>query len=75
MKKRTLLLGIVVTLFMGSTSCTDAKRAKLGGYGGKFKVEMINCDGTVARTWLVAVRYWVKLIAMVITLTILKRAN
>ena len=34
------------------SACTDATRAKLGGYGDKFRVEMINCDGTVARTWI-----------------------
>lgn len=56
MKKRTVKLGTAVALFiaivMGSTSCTDATRAKIGGYGDEFKVEMINCDGTVARSWI-----------------------
>jgi len=56
MKKRTVKLGTTVALFiaivMGSTSCTDAERAKLGGYGDEFKVEMLNCDGTVAREWI-----------------------
>jgi hypothetical protein len=33
-------------------SCTDASMSKIGGYGDKFKVEMLNCDGTVAREWL-----------------------
>ena len=34
------------------TGCSDARRAKFGGIGSKFKVEMINCDGTVSRTWI-----------------------
>ena len=55
MKNRNVRLSTMAALFiaivMGSTSCTDAKRAKWGGLGDKFKVEMINCDGTVARTW------------------------
>ena len=52
----TIKLGTAVALFiaivMGSTSCTDATRAKFGGYGDEFKVEMLNCDGTVAREWI-----------------------
>jgi hypothetical protein len=56
MKKQRLIKGLMAALFlavvMGSTSCTDAERAKLGGYGDEFKVEMLNCDGTVARTWI-----------------------
>ena len=52
MKKIILKTGIIVlfiVLVMGS--CTDAKRSKLMGLGSKFKVEMLNCDGSVARTW------------------------
>tara|TARA_R110002012_G_scaffold319158_1_gene538923 strand:- start:1188 stop:1466 length:279 start_codon:yes stop_codon:yes gene_type:complete len=56
MKNRNVRLSTMAALFiaivMGSTSCTDANRAKWGGLGDKFKVEMINCDGTVARTWI-----------------------
>lgn len=52
----TVKIGTAVALFiaivMGSTSCTDATRAKFGGYGDEFKVEMLNCDGTVAREWI-----------------------
>ena len=50
MKKVFIFLFLAV--FMGVTSCTDAFRAKIGGYGNEFKIEMINCDGTVARTWI-----------------------
>lgn len=32
-------------------SCTDARRSKFGGYGSEFQVELINCDGSVGRTW------------------------
>ena len=56
MKNRNLKVSTMVVLFiaivMGSTSCTDAEKAKWGGLGDEFKVEMINCDGTVARTWI-----------------------
>ena len=34
------------------SSCTDSFQAKIGGYGDEFKIEMINCDGTVAREWI-----------------------
>lgn len=33
------------------SSCTDATRAKIGGLGDEFKIEMLNCDGSVARSW------------------------
>ena len=56
MKNRNVRLSTMAALFiaivMGSTSCTDAQRSKIGGLGGEFKVEMINCDGTVARSWI-----------------------
>ena len=56
MKNRNLKVSAMVVLFiaivMGSTSCTDATKAKFGGLGDEFKVEMINCDGTVAREWI-----------------------
>lgn len=56
MRKMKMNLGTAVALFiaivMGITSCTDATRAKFGGYGDEFKVEMINCDGTIAREWI-----------------------
>lgn len=46
--KKIILLGI----FLLSLSCTDAKRAKLGGYGDEFKVELVNCDGTITHSWI-----------------------
>lgn len=56
MKNRNVRLSTMAALFiaivMGSTSCTDAEKAKWGGLGDEFKVEIINCDGTVARTWI-----------------------
>jgi len=50
--KKTGTIAFFIAIIMGSTSCTDASRAKIGGYGDEFKVEMINCDGTVTRTWI-----------------------
>ncbi len=56
MKKRTVNFGIMAILFiaiiMSIFSCTDAQRSKIGGLGDEFKVEMINCDGTTARSWI-----------------------
>lgn len=48
MKKIITALGVTMAL----TSCTDATQAKIGGYGGKFKIEMVNCDGTIAREYM-----------------------
>jgi len=52
MKKRiiTLLLIVLSSIYL-LISCTDAQRSKMGGYGDEFKVELLNCDGTVARQW------------------------
>ncbi len=53
MKKGVLKTGIValfIALVMGS--CTDAQKSKFGGLGDEFKIEMLNCDGTVAREWI-----------------------
>ena len=49
MKKSILLLALTVFVI---SSCTDAERSKFGGFGDQFKVEIINCDGTVAREWI-----------------------
>ena len=33
-------------------SCSDAQKAKKFGHGSEFRIEMLNCDGTVARSWI-----------------------
>ena len=33
-------------------SCSDAQKAKKFGRGSEFRIEMLNCDGTVARSWI-----------------------
>lgn len=53
--KKSLFLTAVAILFillMCATSCTDAKRAKIGGLGDNFKVEVINCDGSITQSWI-----------------------
>jgi hypothetical protein len=57
MKESKILKGcatsVVLFIAMGiSPSCTDAKWAKVGGLGDEFTIEMVNCDGSVARTWI-----------------------
>ena len=42
----------VCSLMLFIYACTDAKKAKIGGFGSKFQIEMLNCDGSVARTWI-----------------------
>lgn len=49
MKNLLYLFLFCFTMFF---SCTDAERSKLGGYGDTFKVEMVNCDGTVSKSWI-----------------------
>ena len=43
---------LVTSLILFFYACTDAKKAKIGGFGSKFQIEMLNCDGSVARTWI-----------------------
>ena len=33
-------------------SCSDAQKAKRKGRGSEFRIEMLNCDGTVTRSWI-----------------------
>lgn len=47
--KNLLLVSFLILFFY---ACTDAKKAKIGGFGSKFQIEMLNCDGSVARTWI-----------------------
>ena len=47
--KKLLLASSFILLFY---ACTDAKKAKMGGFGSQFQIEMLNCDGSVARTWI-----------------------
>lgn len=42
----------IAVLSFGLTSCTDAQMSKIGGYGDDFKVEIVNCDGTVTKSWI-----------------------
>lgn len=48
MKKILFILMFILTLI----SCTDSTQAKLGGYGDNFKIEMLNCDGTITHSWI-----------------------
>ena len=48
MKKLILLSFILFFTF----SCSDAKKARIKGRGSEFTIEMLNCDGTVARSWI-----------------------
>ena len=44
------LLIILLTLFF-IFSCSDAKKARMKGRKSEYKVEILNCDGTVTRSW------------------------
>ena len=48
MKKLLILAFILLFTF----SCSDAKKARIKGRGSEFTIEMLNCDGTVARSWI-----------------------
>lgn len=50
-KSKIIYVSLSLLISLLSFSCTDAKKARLDGYGNDFKVELIDCDGNVARTW------------------------
>lgn len=45
------MIMVAITL-LALSSCTDASRAKIGGLGSRFKVEVVNCDGTITHSWI-----------------------
>jgi hypothetical protein len=56
MKTKTIYRGLVVMFWLVviallAFGCTDAYQAKLGGYGDKYSIELLGCDGTVLRSW------------------------
>lgn len=50
MKNIKLVLTILLISFLAS--CTDATQAKIGGLGDEFKIEVLNCDGSVTHYWI-----------------------
>ncbi len=51
MKIKLVIIGLFTTTII-TTSCTDAKIGKIGGIGDEFKIEMVNCDGSVTKSWI-----------------------
>ena len=51
MKTKGYIIALIIAAGL-TTSCTDATRSKIGGLGDEFKVEMLDCDGDVVRTWI-----------------------
>lgn len=49
--KKTLFF--IMTLFAITIySCSDAQNAKTLGLGKDYKIQLINCDGTITHTWI-----------------------
>lgn len=48
MKKLLLITALFVLV---NTGCTDAQKSKFYGLGDEFKVELVNCDGSVTHSW------------------------
>lgn len=48
--QQNALMALATTALFALASCTDATRAKIGGYGDEFKVEMYS-GGKLVRTW------------------------
>ena len=41
---------VAITL-LALSSCTDAYQAKIGALGDKFKISIVNCDGSITHSW------------------------
>jgi len=50
--KKIITIVIIVLIATFCVSCTDARQAKIGGYGDNFRVDLINCDGTITHSWI-----------------------
>ena len=48
--QKNALMALATTALFAFASCTDAQRAKVGGLGDEFKVEMYS-GGKLVRTW------------------------
>lgn len=48
MKKISFILCLSVLLL---ASCTDARKARIGGFNDEFSVELVNCEGEVYREY------------------------
>lgn len=46
MKKLIYIIPLIALM-----ACTDAKCSKVTGYGNQFKIDLINCDGTISKSW------------------------
>lgn len=44
------LIGLLFVLSL-LTSCTDAKTQRIWSRGTQFKIDLVNCDGTVTHSW------------------------
>lgn len=51
MKSMKINILLLISALALTFSCTDAKRSKIGGYGDKFKIELVNCDGSITHSW------------------------
>lgn len=49
MKQKLILAMMLVGMI---SSCTDAGKAKLGGFDNDFKIELVNCDGSITHSWI-----------------------
>lgn len=49
--KTFLPVSSVIFIILLIASCTDAGRSKIFGYGDAFKVELVNCDGSITHQW------------------------
>ena len=49
---KRIFISVAILSVVMLSSCTDAERSKMGGYGDEFKVELVNCDGSVTHSWI-----------------------
>lgn len=47
---KIIIFAILFSLLL--IGCTDATVSKMGGFGDEFKIELVNCDGSVTHSWI-----------------------
>ena len=50
--KKILNVMALLAIVLIMSFCTDAQMSRVGGFGNEFKVEMINCDGSISHSWI-----------------------
>lgn len=49
---KTKIFFIVIFSLFILNSCTDSRKSKVFGLGKEYRIELINCDGSITHSWI-----------------------